>query len=118
MVMPVFGKMKASSLLSLRISLGLGVLLAWNVGFLYARRLGAPYTRSGLVVGGVCALAMGLLALAIVTIPSVRKLALHPSRLLRTADVPFHRLDLLIHRAWVAGCRHPLSQHRVMCGKT
>ena len=78
MIDSIVGKPRA--LLSLRLWFGVIVLVVWNVGFLYARRLGAPFTRPGLVVGGVFALATGLLALGIVTMLPIRKLALHPGR--------------------------------------
>src|SRR5262245_10871049 len=80
MTIPVFGNIEPRSLLSLRVSFGLLVLLAWNAGFLYARYLGAPLTRSGLVVGGLCGCVSGLVAFAITTTPSVRNVVPHPVR--------------------------------------
>ena len=71
---------KPGSLRSLSIPFAVVVLLLWNAGFMAAGQLGAPSTRSGLLVGGGVCVATAALALAIVASPRFRNLATHANR--------------------------------------
>jgi len=78
--LPGLGDIRPRALLSLRIAFGVVVLLLWNAGSLYARFLGAPFTRLGLFMGGLCGLGLGFTALAILKVATFRNFATHPDR--------------------------------------
>ncbi len=68
------------ALLSLRVGFGVAVVLFWNIGFLMARHLGAPFTKPGLLTGGLCSVGVSVVAIAIAMIPAFRDGVTHPNR--------------------------------------
>jgi len=69
------------SILSVRVITAVVFLVAWNAGLFFARFLGAPFTRSGLIAGGLVAFGTAVCAVAIVKSQRFRQFTLQPSRI-------------------------------------